>query len=162
MKFGRILWMIVIIVVLALLLPAYGYSTQAKGDRGVTITLTASKAGATDSSPQYSIEFSVAGKITYFEYIGSWWGNLVKPGEAVFDWPRIGIEVDFRGALPTQVSDSDWGRTTHEYAYGYEYGQDFKITYMYNANLGDTVTAFIRVYDGWGVATGLQKEYVVG
>ena len=160
MKFGRIIWVILIIVVLALLLPAYGFLTQAKGDASVSAKVQMSKDGITDTSPVYTIEFSTGAKAGYFEYVGIWWGNIMKPAQAELDWPRIGVDITVTGS-GVRPEGSGLDRAVYSYGYSYEYGDQFSMTYKFNALHGDEVSVEVRIYDGWGMFTGLTETYVV-
>ena len=163
MKLRFLLIVVVVFLLVILLAPAYGYSTQADGDVGVTVTIEASKASSTAISATYNIDVSQGGSLSYFDYVGSWWGNAFSPGESVIEWPRIGIEVTFRGYLPEDSAENepDWGRRTYEYAYAYQYGEDFSISYKFNANHGDEIEVFVRIYDAWGVCTELREAYII-
>jgi hypothetical protein len=157
--------MVAIVVVGAfLLLPAYGYSTQAQGDVGVTIKVQMSKHGPTDTAPIYKIDFSSGAKAGYVEYVGSWWGNVMNPQqmEGGIEYPRLGVSITITGyGERPDGQSSGLDITDMGYGYAYTYGDTFTQTYELAANQGDSVLVLIRIYDAWGVFTQLSETYVV-
>ena len=147
MKLRSLVWVLVVLVVIMLALPAMSYASWESRPMTVKVDLTAYRESADVTKETCTAGFSIVqneGR-SYFDYIGVWWGGLIKPGYLAEDefYPSVMVKISVmpEGTTDTTlwvdgISESgapDW------HFYAYEWGDHWGKSFDVAASSGDSI-----------------------